>query len=415
MTSEQLIKRWMFYHCPKQHSWIVYQNLTHILEGTNYLNSSSNLTNPDQIYYIHSISMDDNHLLCLLETLEGYFLIENHRNQQPDDVDSDQVDSDQVDKQKDKITSTTTFFSTLEEFLNQSSRKVQRTLGIKKLHLMELTKDQQTRKLYPFDYPRMSNLNIVLDQEVKDGVLDLSWNFFVKSEDLLNWNPPTNLTINKLIFNTCFQIKDFKWVDTEWVKRLRTLEMINLNQLTNRNVEYLVTKMTNLKELYLHFCPQINIRVLLGVLKSNTLSVLCLDDPRMVCQPNVYSGMITDDEWRSFKNYGLKRLLLNSQNLSLDIIDYLRNSCVVLENLIICDEKYQFLRKNLINNSSDPSSRSIMISCTGGRQMQLSRDFMIKNLLKHQNQSPFSESMLRIMEQIYQEEQSEQNDIHQIQ
>lgn len=517
MTIEQKIKRWMFYNCPKKHSWIVYQNIRSILEGTNFKVAPGHRATvpipvpqiikvreinpetkeevdvdypshiePDQICYVHSVVANPNGLTCLLETENGFYLIENQKivinkknketkenqtekdqkaeeesaedeehdeeavedevsgeealedevsdeeaaeDEEEDargeiiDIEEDKdedtnankivFDSEVVDEEEEKkkapeieIKSNLTFYDSLNHFVQKASKTVIKTLGIKRLHGIKLNKEQKEQRRYlPCDYYHLlkngQQIEELLNQELADSgekkLLDLSFNYIVTADHLENWTPSGE--VQKILFNTCFQINKFSWAGAEWTKNVKSLELINIPQVTNQNIEYLVVKIENLEELMIHYCPQINIRVILGAMKPNKLKVICLNDAGLPVQPNQYAGLITDAEWELFRNYSVEQLLINSGNLSLDVIDYLKISCCHLKTLIISDQKYQELRQNMVPGLKKDDQ--FLICAMSGRKMQVERDFMIRNLLKSRYQDPYSDSMKRIMEQVY--------------
>jgi len=493
MSSEKKIKRWMFYNCPKKHSWIVYQNIRSILEGTNFKVAPGHRATipipvpqiikvkeidpetgnevevdypshiePEQICYVHSVVANPNGLTCLLETENGFYLIENQKNiiekktketveaeetveeeetaegeetaeeeetveeeageivdiaEEDEDINANKIvfDSEVIDEEEEKkkapkieIKSNLTFFDSLNHFVQKASKSVIKTLGVKRLRGIKLNQEQKNgRQHLPCDYYHLLKsgrpIGELLDQELADSgdkkVLDLSFNYAVTTDHLENWVPSGEGGPKKLLLNTCFQINKFSWTGAEWVKSVKTLEMINIPQVTNQNIEYLVVKIPDLEELMIHYCPQINIRVILGAMKPNKLKVICLNDAGLPIQPNQYAGLITDAEWELFRNYSVEQLLINSGNLSLDVIDYLKISCTRLKTLIICDAKYQELRQNMVPGLK--SDDQILICSMGGRKMQVERDFMIRNLLKSRYQDPYSDSMKRIMQQVY--------------
>lgn len=435
-VDENFLKKWMFFNCPKQFSWIIYQNLNSIIQNT-VRKSYPSITKTDvfnfttkDIIYVHSVSMTNTQLLCLLETKDGFFFINNNKiveqKESKDTNDTNDIKESTTDITNEtetknekvhidikqiktdettvKVDSTTTFYDRLNLFLVHTPRSILNKMGINKITNMKLTADQKLRNLFPFQYKLYDNPYDILDEEIKQSpVLDLSWNFCITSDHLTHWKPSGKL--DKLIFNTCYQIRDFKWIKTNWVNSLSTIEFINMSQLTNNNIEFIVSNLPLLKELYLHYCPQINIRVILHALKNtsvaNQLEVLCLDDPNMSCQPNEYSGLITEDEWEIFKNYNLKKLFINSTNLSLDIIDSLKTHCIALEKLIIDDSIYNSLKKSIVPGHSE---KKLILTSTANKMIEIPKDSIIRNLLKHKFQKPFSDSMLDIMNRIYKEE-----------
>jgi hypothetical protein len=170
----------------------------------------------------------------------------------------------------------------------------------------------------------------------------------------------------------------------------------------------IVSNLSNLRELSIHLCPQINIRILLDVCKTENfnLKILNLNNPALVCQPNDYAGMITDEEWKLFKNYSVTQLFINSTNTSLDVIDYIKTSFVRLDTLILDEVVYTNLKKNLVPGT--PGVKKILICSTSNKKIELPRDFMIRNLLRSRFQKPFSDSMMKIMQTHWDQQKDEQ-------
>lgn len=384
------LQRWMYFNCPKQFSWIVHQNLNEILKDTKYSDFVDEereelALSQDDILYFHSVNMTATELTCLLEARDGFYLIHNIKNEN-------------------EISSETKRFKDLEQFEKETSKKLQSLLQISKPSVRKMTQEQRSREIFPYLYSQQDEPYSLMDAEVsltgEAGHLDLSYNFTVTSDHLFNWEP--KYFVREITFNTCYQVRDFKWLSADWLKDVKKMNFVNMSQLTNRNLEFIVSKVPSLTELYVHVCPQVNIRVLLGVLKPTQLEVLCLDDPRMACQPNSYSGLIKEEEWELFRNRSLKKLLINSNNISLDIIDYLKTSCLSLEHLIIDESKYKYVKENIVSPGTEEPK--ISVASTKGVKLELGRDFQMKNLLRLRYSQPFSNTMLKVMEKIYSEE-----------
>jgi hypothetical protein len=91
------------------------------------------------------------------------------------------------------------------------------------------------------------------------------------------------------------------------------------------------------------------------------------------------------------------------------VIDYLKTSFVRLQNLIIRDDIYNNLKKNMTPGSH--TAKQITICSTEGKKFEISRDFTIRNLLRNRYQSPFSDAMQKIMKAKYeQQEKGTQDD-----
>jgi len=387
-------KKWMFFNCPKKHSWVVYQSIDDILNGTIYHDDKKNvipaptnqLTSND-INYIYSVDFTENRLVALLETsLNEFWLIHNV-------------------KTKETVNSNVFIFKSINNAIRCIPKRKKNLLHLKSHHLMKLTKEQLERKVFPYQYAGLNENEIcdLLKTDISQGHLDLSWNFTVTSDILKSCNFTTDDMIEQITFNTCYKIRHFQWLNQDWVTNINRINFVNMSQITNENVEFTVKKLVNLKELFIHFCPQITIRIMNGFKNNNCLEVLCLDDPQMACQPNNYSGLLSEEEWESIRLYGLKKMLINSQNVSLDIIDYIRHSCPNLLSLIIAHEKYDNFKKNVLDGT-DNGENKISIASVNGVKLDLYRNFSVRNLLKSKYEQPFSNMMTKVMEEVYKNE-----------
>lgn len=384
MDSETFLTRWMFFNCPKDFSWIIYNNISDITKNSEYQLKTEDLI------YVHAVYITQKELISLIETSNGFYFIHN---------------LNQTDQQE--VSTSVVKFDSLEKSLDGMTKTEKNLMGIKKSSLRKMTQEQKKRDVFPWDYLQTDDVSSLLSRElnVETGVLDLSYNFNVTSEHLFQWE--SKYFVRTLNLHTCCQIKDFKWLSANWIKDIETVNFINMSQITNRNMEFVVHKMEGLKELGIHLCPQVNIRVILGTLKLNRLERLHLNDVNMNCQPNQYSGLIKEEEWELFRNRSCQRLLINSKKISLDIIDYLAKSCLALNDLIIDHEKYKYFKENLLNDHDPNCEDGINIISTEQVKIRVPRDFKVKNLLKHRYSKPFSDSMLKVMEQAFAEDELE--------
>lgn len=383
------IKRWMYFNCSRYHNWVIYQNLDAILKDSIYTPSTApKIESRDDLTYIHSTHFTTDHLTAILETTHGFYVLDNH-------------------KTPEKVESRVSYcsYDDLPTLIKNMTNKLRETLNIKKLHSQKLTQNQRTRSLLPYDFhPQQSiqqQIELLNKYQSEKSHLDLSDVTGLTTSTLKEWNP--SHMIRELTLNSCYQIREFEWLQTTWVQNIKKLTLINMTHITNASLEYLTHNLSQLEELYVFSCPQVNIKCLLTTLNIDRLQVLCLNDPNMACQPNEYSGLITETEWGKFRNRSLKKLLINSNNISVDIIDYLRKSLKGLTTLILNPVKYKYFKESLINQGTS-SSREITVASTENKAVKLKSDFVLKNLLKHRYQAPFSKSMLKVMERIRAEE-----------
>lgn len=524
LSVDQMVRRWMFHHCPKLHSWIIYQNIRSILDETGFKEASGhdnsvpvptpklvsltvpkgpidpNSTTPPEtmqveylsriepsdIKYVHCTIMSSTDLYCLLETKDGIYTIENRKETIEDpkqDPKSTETDSEanpdtktteelkkgdilKVEKEAEGegekkaamevVSSNLTFYDSMEHFMKSAPRKLLKHLQIKKLEHMSVDQ-KKYGKVTPAEWSYKEDMTDIqihkyldeaLEMEQKPGldpqmVLDLSYNFQITADHLRTWVPKVK-TPTKLILNTCWRLRNPVWAKdaVNWSSNIKVLELINMPQLSNEMLGTLLGYFPNTEDLYLHQCQKIDIRVLLSIFcpppppadptpassgtatpttsASTTLVTtpvptaaqeklrsICLNNQMLVCQPNEYAGMITHDEWTNLRNYKLEKIFINSGNVSLDVIDYLKTSFVKLQNLILRDDIYATLRKNM--NPGTLTAAQLTICSTEGKKFEIPRDFTIRNLLRNRYQSPYSEAMQRIMQARYDKDYNPQS------
>lgn len=398
--------RWMFEHCPKKHAWIIYQNIENILQDTEVVLAKKNLTkvvepsevSRESIVYVHSVFAQPDLIRALIELESGYYIISNKTLKKREEVQESkndklvfEIDQDKKEVEEIKINSKFIYFGKkIKDVLKFTNTKMQKSLGLEKIKKTTYTDEY----LRPY---KIKNVHDYFDLKSKDGHLDLSYNFEISSEDLNSWEPKNKIV--QLTLNTCFQLDNFSWIKKDWAKNLTHLNLINIPQLTNLNVEFIGVECNNLEQLQIFYCSQINIRLILGLAKHPNLKTLSLYDPNLVTQPNKYSGLIQDKEWEFLRNYKLEKLLINSDNLSLDVIDYLIKTFSKLSTLIINPTKCKELHKNIM-----PGFSQDMITIAASNKegsFKMPRDSMIKNLFKDTFQDPYSESMKNIMKNVY--------------
>lgn len=396
--SNEMIK-WMFFNCPKDHSWIVYQNLPDIVSESKYIHIKGDqqiikLDDKDQIRYIHSINMTENKLVCLLETKDGFYLINN-------------------EKKGEDLSSVVIYFPDIKTFNDKVSNSIRKLLMIKKK--FKLSSEEKKINVIPYDFILCNPKNysqlldgscyddmIRLTPEVTQNILTLNLNHNMTVDDkMLSDYHPSKL-ISKISFHTNFRLRSLEWTKSDWSQRIKRINLTNMAHFTNNSLGYMVKNMKSLAELYVSVCPQVNIRCLLDILTIDRLEVLCLNDVRMVCQPNQYGGLIKDEEWDVIKNESLKEMAIMSDNLSLDVIDFLKKHCYCLDKMVINPKTLKYMCQNLLTTGD--TTNPMYFNDGGSKTLKIGRDFQFKNLFREQFQNPFSDSMTKVMEEHYQNE-----------
>lgn len=461
------IYKWIFHNCPKDHAWILYQNIDIILANSNINPNIPKITSNEQILYIHSIIMTSHELHAIIQTINGFYYIENIKhtsnnnltttitnnnlttnitnnndstnrtnnesinitnNESTNITNNDSKDlaidgSTNITNNEskdglniDKIESKIIYYATMETLVNNLSNGQRKKLCLMKIKNMKKV-NNVSLNVYPYEFINKNGeqINTLLSKSLMRDVikiskdvsknvlhLNLAFNFTITDEHLSNFD--SNDIISILSFHTNFRLKSFKFVDSKWTNNIERLNINNMPHFKNNALGFLTHKLNNLKELYVSACPQVNIRSLLDLLSINKLEILCFYDVQMVCQPNRYVGLIDDHEWNKIKNHSLQELMIKSENLSLDVIDYIKDHCYVLKRMVISPYTLKYMCQN-INNIGDINTFPLFFNDGNtDKELKLGRDFKLNNLIKYDYQKPFSDSMLNIINKINQDD-----------
>jgi hypothetical protein len=366
-------KRWLYYNCPKDHAWILLQNQKEILNNVHILTSYKPL-DINNILYIFAIVVSTSQLTALIELPDGFLIINNTKiePEKPKPVTKKKkqkkkkinysTDTDQstdqsvetsvetsVEKSVEKSVETSVeksvkveksvesvdkevdvksigyFYKTISECLVHTPNAILKRLGIPKIKKIKMKELKTTKsELYPYMYNSALSTGdrITFMKKYIEGVtvLDLTNFYYLTSYEINNMDLSNVTTM--IIYNNYF-LRDFEWCKS--VKHIKCLDIINQTHYINQSITRIINELTELRTLRIHMSPQITIRCLMDIYKSK-LTEVSLNYEGMVCQPNAYSGLISENEWLLMENTTIERLLLNSTNLSLDIIDYIRNT-----------------------------------------------------------------------------------------
>jgi len=209
--------------------------------------------------------------------------------------------------------------------------------------------------------------------------------------------------IHSLTINQNFRLSNFEWLATSF-PNLRQLDLVNQASLTLEGVNRICQACPKLHEFSLHYCPQVNIRILLDILKLPQVQKVCLNQIDLICQTNPYSGLVGPNEWLEIECPSLEKLLINSTNLTLDVIDYLMPVCPNLKRLVIHPTIAEKLRTNVIEMGDElglEKTTELIVAGLNNKQFTIKRPFKIKGKLKDNFDEPFSESMQKKIKTVY--------------
>jgi len=454
LTEDQDIKYWLMIHSRRDHAWIVEHQIAEILLNARYLdvNNQAVPANEFQLRYTYSAMVNKDCLLAVVEGRDGaYYAIRNRKlNVESDSESGSDSESDseifsnpakpklleinentvskleresikfKVEKERaekelkldrpidELIESLVTRSTSLETLIRSLNSTEKSQLAIVKPQRMKLTKEE--RAMWP------ERLTLALGPDASDwlennwygwlmkqtDLLDLVGCFWV-TEDAFEWRLPK---ITTLTLNQNFRIMNFDWL-TEILPNLREINLINMASLTVEAVEVICLAVPGLREFSLHYCPRVNIRVLLNLLRLEGIDKIVLNQIDLVCQTNAYSGLVGPDEWAEVAYSPVTKLLINSTNLSLDVVDYLMPICHNLERLVVHPVIAKNLKENIKENENSlglETTSELIIAGLDNKQFTVKRPFKIGGRLKDKYDEPISDSMKQKMAAIKQQE-----------
>jgi hypothetical protein len=376
------IKYWLSVYAKREHNWIIIDKIEDIQahENKKVFDSDGNINydyqpiNANDINYVYCSSFTKNKVFALLEADGDYYFIDNTRHD--DDTFSSviKVNPDLVD---------------LLNF-GMTNRELD-GLGIKRIHKMELNKEDQKKleSVVPIDFidsPEIDKLWIkYLENKTTLDFTDI----YVKDNVIVKSNLD-NITSVK--FNQNMQFGDYNWI--KHFKNLNSLTFVLCNTLENNGLPIL----NNLTTINIHGCYKVTIRILIPILQMPLIQHVCIDNPEMPCQTHEYGGLITNKEWFHLNNHTIEYLFINSKHLSNCAINEILKACHKLSGFYLDNKVFNELQKN-VSGGYGPDKIQFV---TDNNRFELLKDVKVKNLIKFED--PFSDSMRNLINKMEDEE-----------
>ena len=418
---QQTLKAWLNYNCTQGNNWIVKYQFDAIVShaGRQMIELGSegkDLLTSQDLSHIYLTYMTQNRLITLIETYQGQlYLIDNQLNLEPEAdpvVSSLDVDSTSAMKSVNdvvplpnltQVTSKIYHLRDLKQIRQCLSSKEMKLLGVRygdwlNLDLKKVQKDELSHTNFldfihlhePTAYVSLLNQFF---EEAQEAV-SLQHNYSV-TPALLD-QMTDHLGLKQITIYQNFQIDDFTWL-----RHLPNLRVINLfynHQMEQRHFEQIVQVVPGLVVFNVHCCTRINLRVLIPIFKLRNLEILWIDDEQFWCQKSVYEVFISSQEWKSLEAPSLRQLIINSTNLTLDVIDYLMTACENLQQMSVDESILKDIASN-INSGFDKTHPLIFNSCQNpNKGFKIYQKVSFNHLFKdtyNEDGNLFSESMLK--------------------
>lgn len=443
-ATDRELKIWLNHNCSQGNNWITQYKLSEITshgETQFYQINSSDKIIPmnnedfvlENLSHIYFTYMTDREIMSLIETRNGqlYFIHNTVVIEESDSEDEDEgnegnedeantvritssSDVEQLQKTIDlnqanniqslpeisSVTSKIYQLSNIRQLVKSDflSRKQQKALGLRhwlKCKLKRVEKDQLNQISY-LDFfglekeAYLAKFNQFIKQS--NNTLNLTHNYSIHN-DWLNEIEP-NKEITQLIMQQNFQIKDFSWL-----KKFPNLRLLNFwycQQIEFTQIEQICQVLPELEVLNIHYCCRVNLRIMIPILKLKHLQKLAIDDQNFWCQKSPYDLFVMPDEWKSLYCPTLEKLAINSQNLTLDVADYILNACPNLSKFLVDEGILKMINRNSIGGYEKDKIITFHSWQNPHKGLQIHKQVTFKNMCKDRyNEKPFSDAMLK--------------------
>jgi hypothetical protein len=332
----------------------------------------------DNLQYVYFAHFDNNRVTTLVQDDTTYYLIDNEQLEEPQG-----------------IRSVIYCGSSLSKVLENVTGARKKAIGLKPRDKAKLSAKQQ-RALKGVTYIDFINVPKATQKTLwaqyiaqhTDSRLDLS-GFTMLEPDILETLP---LHYRELVLYQNNKINSFTWLRR--FTGLKTLSIWFNNSIQDADIST-IREATPLLEVFeAHSCMSLTGRILLPLSTMPMLNKLVINNTGCLWQEKSYETVISDQEWETLNNANLQILLIDSYNLTLDVIAFILRGFKALQNFIMCPQILEKLEKN---SGSGYLDEVVMFHSAENLQQCFSRrrDIRVFDLVRNKCGNTFSDSMLQ--------------------
>ena len=401
---------------PNQNNWILQMNYRDIIQHQDrqvltLSGETGEINEPSALTHIFFSYMTKQQLVALILTKAGQFILIN--NQVEVEVPKPEEGGELEGETGERliklnepipvvkgIQSTLTILDRPDDLMNRKllSGSMQKQLGLK-----EWNRSRNCDKVVTSNSTYVDLIGLTKTKTLLPKAYDLilqtapDVNFqhiYYLSEKQLSHLPQIS-TVKMVKFNQNGQIRDFSWMSK--FPNLRGVSFDQCQQLNDGLVSQVIKSCPVLEEMTFRYCCTLNIRVFLALLNSSSLRRLDIDYPNFHCQISPKDVLVSHKEWKSVCSLTLHTLMMNSEDLTLDVLDYILKSCTELRDLYLNDQVLKMVSKNIVFSENDirPDNVVNFHSYSDHRKgFRAGRPMTFKNMFKNLCSAPFSRSML---------------------
>jgi hypothetical protein len=384
--SDREYRYWITQNCPRQNCWIVMARLGEMIShpGTTVYGPDGGeqelKLKHDNLKYVYFAHFDKNRVTTLVQDTEAYYLIDNEQLE---------------DSKEATVKSVIHCGTNLAKILEHVTGARKKAIGLKSRDKAKLTA-RQVQALRGVTYIDFINMPKAAQMtlweryifEHRDGRLDLS-GFTMLEPDILQSKP---MSYRELVLYQNNLINSFSWLGC--IKGLKTLSIWFNNSIQDTDIAAIAEAVPMLEVFEVHSCMSLTGRALLPLSQMRMLNKLVINNTGCRWQEKSYETVIRDQEWEAIDNTNLQVLLIDSYNLTLDVIAFILRAFKALQNFIMCPEMLEKLDKNSAPGYLDEKvtfhSAENLQQCFSRR-----RDIRVFDLVRNKCGNTFSDSMLK--------------------
>uniref|UniRef100_A0A6C0J4F1 Uncharacterized protein n=1 Tax=viral metagenome TaxID=1070528 RepID=A0A6C0J4F1_9ZZZZ len=400
------IERRCLYWCTlkgkKQNHTLILQNLQEMLSHADLIVNNGDIPceqltlSVKTTEYIFCSAMDTDRVCAFLCDDKYYYIIDNKRyitqeanNREPVTTYKCNVwrDNSAIDILK-LIPTNTRKFLNIKLYENQKfkDRKVTNLDNILTIDFIRKTEKEQVILWKKYT-----------DERKNEETLDLSGFYLFDPKVII-------LTGCKYNYTTVLLNLNMKFETLNWLFYFPHLKVLSIWGLTidDNSLKGIDKYASQLNTLELHNCYNITGRVITSVLKLKMIENLIIDNPTAIFHPeeSLHHSCLTTKEWEQIpENHSMKKLVINSANLTRDYIKPLLLRLQTLENFVMQDTVMRQLEKN---SSSGKYDHKIVFHSEDNLKTGFTRytNVAVYDLVSDRCGPLFSDSMLNKIKEI---------------
>lgn len=382
-------------HCPQQNNWIVLSNFHKIISHSDRIVQKSNGLSSDLLpEHGNLLHVAFNYITASpsAKMLAVVYL------QIDDQINWWLIDNGEEDQ---TIKSKLTVLNHLTDLETGGliDKKTAKLLGLNRVKwtIPKSNNNNQTIGLTSFlqSQPGKERTNVLYNWIKQSGfVLNLAHNYLIQTTD---FQPlPEFSQIKHVVFDQNCQFSDFSFLAK--FPELKIFEIRQMPQINGKLLAEILQFAPNVEAFIMEYCSNLDISILWTLLKLKKIRLIKLNYPNLPDYYQAKNAQIIREHWKSCYSKTLEQLDVNSEHLTLEVLDYLVKGCPNLSDILVADSLLEKISHNVSFDHLSGQPLNFACSSEHNKGFKATRPIRFLNLNRNQYSEPFSESMLKIIE-----------------